>query len=427
MITTLLAACVTTATLSPTPSAGPDDAPAPDGPRSIVAAAPLGSPDWTVDCDGGADFETIGDAIDAAWEGQWIAVAPCTYTETVDFEGKSLWIASTGSSADTFLDADNRRAVTADYGTGDGAALVGFTIQNSRDSSVAPIFVDQSALRLQDVVIEDSNGAYAIIYSDGADLELEDVVIDDSNRLGYYGAIMVARGAMIADNLTVDCRTASYATVLSHGSYFIDHSTLSCPGGTAMRVEHATGRVHRSTILDKVTVESEDDHYDDFVIFENVHFQGAISVEYGSLLIRNSFLDGVSLSLNQVYGLYLQADVIAHTVCPITYAYTGTAPEGSDGEDTSEDYEPDPIVDVSYSLFYDNNYEHCDRRTVYSGEDGNLSGDPRFQDEDGGDYHARSGSPMIDAGLPDSAYQDPDGSTNDIGLYGGPRSIGGGW
>lgn len=428
MLLTLLVACVTTLTLrSPDPEgAMPAEAP------SIAAAAPTGFPDWTVDCEGGGDFRTIGDAIDVASDGDWIAVAPCTYSESLDYGGKTLWIASTGSSADTVLDAGRGRAITAMYGTGDASALVGFTISDARDDSTAPVYLDQSALRLEDVVFEDSSGAYALVYAYASDLELQDVVFDDSNRTGYDGALLISRGALVADNLSVACRTASTAAYVTHGSYFIDHSLLECGGGKSLVVDHSIGRVHRSSLPDDVAVESEEDHYDDTVIFENTHLEGAISVAYGSILIRNSFMDGATLTLDQVYGFYLQATVVAHTTCPITYSYTGTDPDtADDGEDTGEDtgptYEPDPVVDVSYSLFFDNRFEHCDHRTTYSGQDGNLSGDPLFTDEEGGDYTAAPGSPMVDAGLPDSAYNDPDGTVNDIGLYGGPRSIGGGW
>jgi len=80
---------------------------------------------------------------------------------------------------------------------------------------------------------------------------------------------------------------------------------------------------------------------------------------------------------------------------------------------------------VAYNNFYDVNAEHCDGVTVYSGSNGNLAVDPRFTNESGGDYTLRSASPLIDAGNPDAAYNDLDGSVNDIGLFGGLRSMGG--
>lgn len=48
-----------------------------------------------------------------------------------------------------------------------------------------------------------------------------------------------------------------------------------------------------------------------------------------------------------------------------------------------------------------------------------LSGDPGFVNAEGGDFHLRPGSICIDAGDPDAAYMDADGSRNDMGAYGG--------
>lgn len=48
---------------------------------------------------------------------------------------------------------------------------------------------------------------------------------------------------------------------------------------------------------------------------------------------------------------------------------------------------------------------------------GNINSDPLFINETNDNYHLDTGSPCIDAGNPDSMYNDPDGSRNDIGRY----------
>jgi len=53
---------------------------------------------------------------------------------------------------------------------------------------------------------------------------------------------------------------------------------------------------------------------------------------------------------------------------------------------------------------------------------GSISAGPLFLDEAGGDYRLGSGSPARDAGNPDPGYNDPDGTRNDMGAYGGPWS-----
>ena len=48
--------------------------------------------------------------------------------------------------------------------------------------------------------------------------------------------------------------------------------------------------------------------------------------------------------------------------------------------------------------------------------------DPRFCNTIGGDFRLRSDSPCVDAGGPGWAFIDPDGTDNDMGVYGGPGS-----
>ncbi len=51
---------------------------------------------------------------------------------------------------------------------------------------------------------------------------------------------------------------------------------------------------------------------------------------------------------------------------------------------------------------------------------GSISDDPLFVNAAGNDFHLQQDSPCVDAGFPSHIYQDPDGSRNDMGAYGGP-------
>jgi hypothetical protein len=53
---------------------------------------------------------------------------------------------------------------------------------------------------------------------------------------------------------------------------------------------------------------------------------------------------------------------------------------------------------------------------------GNISADPMFSDPGGGDFRLKANSPCLDAGNPDPIFNDPDGSRNDMGAYGGPEA-----
>lgn len=51
---------------------------------------------------------------------------------------------------------------------------------------------------------------------------------------------------------------------------------------------------------------------------------------------------------------------------------------------------------------------------------GNITSDPKFTDAAAGDYTLTGFSACIDGGNPLKGYNDVDGSTNDIGAFGGP-------
>lgn len=76
---------------------------------------------------------------------------------------------------------------------------------------------------------------------------------------------------------------------------------------------------------------------------------------------------------------------------------------------------------VEYTLFHGLTYATCQGSCAESPSGtGCVVADPRFVDEESGDYHLDDFSPAVDAGNPASAYNDADGTRNDMGVYGGP-------
>jgi hypothetical protein len=58
----------------------------------------------------------------------------------------------------------------------------------------------------------------------------------------------------------------------------------------------------------------------------------------------------------------------------------------------------------------------------FRGLNGNISADPLFVNLEKGDFRLRPVSPCINTGNPEPMYNDPDGSRNDMGVYGGPKA-----
>lgn len=84
---------------------------------------------------------------------------------------------------------------------------------------------------------------------------------------------------------------------------------------------------------------------------------------------------------------------------------------------------PDGLPTIAYNDFWQNQPVDVLRCSVVAGTvgEGNRHQDPGFVDEAQGNYRLRGDSPLIDAGHPDVALNDADGSRSDMGAYGGPQ------
>ena len=89
---------------------------------------------WTVDDDGGADFDNIQDAIDAASDGDEIIVMPGTYSGSGSYQvcktlGKAVWIHSSDGPEVTVIDGEGiRRGFSCFNGETNTTIIDGFTI-----------------------------------------------------------------------------------------------------------------------------------------------------------------------------------------------------------------------------------------------------------------------------------------------------------
>ncbi|MEQ1501957.1 MAG: hypothetical protein ABMB14_06985 [Myxococcota bacterium] len=369
-------------------------------PAVSSARAPSGPPDVVVDCNGGFDTTTIQAAIARAPDRGWIEVHPCTYDERIDFRGKTLWIASSGGAAVTEIDAGgNGTAVTARGGEGDRTALVGFTIDDANGQAVD---VRLSALRLQDVVITDTDGSYAI-HAQSSDVELANVTIDDSND-AWLHTIESDRGSITIRGGTFECGTGD-GLFTGHGGFIVDGATILCPGDTAIEVEHAVGRIQRSVLTGDLDVLTEEDHDDDVIRVEDTTLDGDTAVSFGTFTFRNAITSG-TLSFTDV----------ADTVTIENSVFTGA---GCAIDSNSV------LGPIRYNDF-SNGPSTCQAVNLV-GVDGNFAAATLFVDPAAGDFHLQAGSPLIDAGVPEAAYRDVDGTRNDLGIFGGHFSQDGGW
>ncbi len=373
-------------------------------PDRAIAPVDAELPDAEVNCAGGGAFNSIQAAIDAAEDGDLLHVAPCTYAESIDFGGKTLRIVGTGGPDVTTIDGrSGASVVTAALGEGTGTSLEGFTLTGG--SGTAAIYADFSALRLEDVVVTDNRGYYTLLAL-SADLEMANVRFS-GNSPSYGVQIYMDRGGLVASDLDLKCSGATYGILLSHGSGVIDRANIACGGAYATYWTHAVGRLQRSVAVGSHYSEAEDDHYDDTVYFLNDVIDGRIDALYGTTIVRNSVVTG-GLGFTTAYtATAVESSILTDAACAIT-------------SDVAE-------IGVRNNLFWGPTANGCGLLLDPVGGNDNAAADPLFVDAAGGDYTLAAGSPAIDAGPDEEGYTDMDGSRNDVGVYGGPFAIGGGW
>lgn len=161
---------------------------------------------------------------------------------------------------------------------------------------------------------------------------------------------------------------------------------------------------------------------------------GALYATGGAVTLRNAVLSG-----NTVSGLGAAVDLestLASTVENLVFSgNTGVAGTGAlfclqpqqlrvrnsifmdNASGGVGGASPDAVVD--YNLFWNNGGGDIQGLT---GGAGNVFADPLLCDVAQGDYALALHSPCLDRGDPDPACLDPDGSRNDIGVYGGAEA-----
>ncbi len=214
------------------------------------------------DCDGDADwglgvpdsYAAIQDAIDAASDGDTICVASGTYVETIDFDGKDVFVYGWEGAETTTIDGDGSGPVVlfASRETAD-AKLAGFTITGGDAEEGAGIYVNNADPTLQDLVVSGNTCTTTSDYCYGTGIYLEDsqASLDGlsiagntaegtlyAGRYGYaYGVGLYATGSDLAmqDVDLTDNEHASsasyYLTSYGIGAAFVN-TDVAWSGGT---------------------------------------------------------------------------------------------------------------------------------------------------------------------------------------------------
>jgi len=365
-------------------------------------------PDWLVDCNGGGDFLTIQDAIDGAVSGDRIGLNPCTYLERIDFEGKALEIYGIDGPALTIIDGSmNGTVVNIENGEGLGTRIAGVTITGGDDDDDgSAIEVHEAHLELDDVILTGNGESNAVLYLNIAWVDLNNVQIFGNDVMDEGSAIWSDSGSLTIDNSDINCDNGANG-IWHHNMLLLSDSIVQCASGYGMHDYHGEDSIRRSTVYgglagvyayDKADLVDEPDSPTERMIIRNSHIIGGdigADVRYMTGSFINSIFDGGDI------GLYLLENDDS------TWG-TGNVYLNADcGVDSDL-----PFVS-SYSAFWNNTTDACN-----SPVNAAVTTDPLFVAYPF-DASVQVGSPLIDAGPPGVNFNDVDGTTNDIGIFGG--------
>jgi hypothetical protein len=367
-----------------------------------------------------ADYDTINDALDAGED--CISVGPGTYYEIIYLASDVLLTGAEGPE-ETIISGlyDEGPVIWLATGVTNDTVISGFTLQEGAGHLITStnssrlvseytygggIYAYYSTPTLKDLIVTNNTlpeyyydstlyqtssggGAYLSPYStDGESLILEDVeftnneayVGADIHVYGYSGSVELRRVwthdsyASGVASIYLYYSTSAYDMLLEN--IIIDSFTQS-QNSSALQVYYANVEMNNIAIVDTVGYAPL-----------SVNFTTSVVNE---IVVRNS----VFAYNDTTYGIYV----------------ANSSTESSFSIKYSALYEPDSIYETA---------------GTNSTDSSNLIGDyPAFdsfsQDGDGTNdtLTLDSNSPLIDAGDPSTAYNDNDGTRNDIGPYGG--------
>ena len=371
--------------------------------------------------DGSLDnpFESLQDAIDDA--NTCVAAAAGTYYEAIDFSGKNITVTGVDGPDSTTIDAGGYGVPAVTFASGESGTLDGFTITAGDGylEATSSSYACTSITTCTDYYDTYAGGG---IYVDGADPIIQNLIILSNNLpdssvttsgddtyyvYSYGGGVYVGDGTLDASNVSFMANNADQGGGLYlDGSSVVDLAGVWVMGNTAGDgggIEVDGGELYAENMA-SIWNEADSDG-------------GGILLVDGSLEAINVLIGGDDAPTGG--GLYATGSSSATVMNSIIT-------ESSSGEGV--------LIggSASFSGTYNNvvnnsggNYSGISDPT---GSNGNLSTTVSFTawSDDGDvtneDISLTSSSAMINAGNSSSAYNDADGSRNDIGALGGQES-----
>jgi len=401
-----------------------------------------------------------GDSCETAW------VGPGTYAQDLTWpaSGDDIRIVSTMGSDFTIIQSNTGGTpLTITGGQSTMTLIDGFRITGGQASaSGGGVFVENSSVtiansRIDDNEAEDNGGGIAVV---NGQLILEDTLVEDNEAGVHGGGIYKSVGDVTISDSVIQANVAGIdggGIYLDVGGFTMTDSVILLndagdDGGGVYLTPSGAGVVISGSTFDTNTAGDNGGclYADDFSgqIYRNV-FQSCTAEDWGGAAYLGA-TSGTTLFYNNItndsqafQGAALFTTNGATQVVNNTF-FDSEATDGPDGAAVraggSTAYQNNLIsAGTGFGFFRISSccptlaYNNVDgmsggfsHSSGLAGQSGNTELDPLFAlgladgNPDNDDLSLGAGSPCIDSGNPNPAFNDPDGTISDLGAYGGP-------
>jgi parallel beta-helix repeat protein len=374
---------------------------------------------------------SIQAGINAASNGDTVLVAPGTYTENINFNGKSITVTSSGGAAVTIING-NSNGVVVTFASGEGrqSVIKGFTIEGAALPANAPaatsdgIFVSSSNPTITNNIITENRGygieiVFGSAYISGNTITYTSTQYDPSQDFGcdyddgdgiyIRGTSTTITAPPVIDHNTIEhnvghCNgggiglyAAPLATVISN-NIIANNQSLGFGGG--IFVVNGSVSLHQNLIYNNVSgvagggvylstpseVNGGTGPLTAFVANNTIYGN---TIQLNPLII-DAWVDGSQVALPGYVSqlgffnnLIIANDSYSAIACWPLYQYLSGA----------------PLVVMNSDVMNTGGAAYGGWCTTPAGATGNISADPKFNNPPSGDFHLQAGSPAIDAGF----------------------------